>query len=313
MTTLIYSMSVSLDGYIAGPDGAIDWSAPDEELLRFKTDQTRELTGHLSGRGLYEDMLVWETAEQTFTDPLALEFAPVCTAIPQVVFSTSPATAASASAAPGSPPPWPRKTSSMSTGCSYALSCWAAAPRTSRRCRRDSTSNSSRRRPSRRSYTSGTGGGDAQTFRRQGCHRNAQGRRRRQAGERELTANSGRSGRDLPGPSRRGGAGDLDKGSGISRRITGGGYAQARVLRDDLVHPGADRVQRELLVAVVVARVLVDRRAGRTRVAVDVHAVIRGHGLDEVRAAARGGRDEGELRLVPPLQVYCWNCAADTV
>jgi dihydrofolate reductase len=89
MTTLIYSMSVSLDGYIAGPDGAIDWSAPDDELLRFKTDQTRELTGHLSGRGLYEDMLVWETAEQTFTEPLALEFAPVWTAIPQVVFSTS--------------------------------------------------------------------------------------------------------------------------------------------------------------------------------------------------------------------------------
>ena len=27
MTTLIYSMSVSLDGHIAGPDGAIDWAA----------------------------------------------------------------------------------------------------------------------------------------------------------------------------------------------------------------------------------------------------------------------------------------------
>jgi len=33
MPTLIYSMSVSLDGRIAGPDGAIDWAAPDEELL----------------------------------------------------------------------------------------------------------------------------------------------------------------------------------------------------------------------------------------------------------------------------------------
>ena len=89
MATLIYSMSVSLDGYIAGPDGAIDWSGPDEELMRFKTEQTRELTGHLSGRGLYENMLVWETAEQAFTDPLALEFAPIWTALPQVVFSTS--------------------------------------------------------------------------------------------------------------------------------------------------------------------------------------------------------------------------------
>jgi hypothetical protein len=25
-------MGVSLDGFIAGPDGEIDWSAPDEEL-----------------------------------------------------------------------------------------------------------------------------------------------------------------------------------------------------------------------------------------------------------------------------------------
>jgi hypothetical protein len=28
MRKLIYSMGVSLDGFIAGPGGAIDWSAP---------------------------------------------------------------------------------------------------------------------------------------------------------------------------------------------------------------------------------------------------------------------------------------------
>jgi dihydrofolate reductase len=89
MPALIYSMSVSLDGYIAGPDGAIDWAAPDEELLRFHNEQTRELTGHLCGRGLYEDMLGWETAEQTRTDPAELEFARIWTAIPKVVFSAS--------------------------------------------------------------------------------------------------------------------------------------------------------------------------------------------------------------------------------
>jgi hypothetical protein len=32
MRNLIYSMGVSLDGYIAGRDGEIDWSAPNEEL-----------------------------------------------------------------------------------------------------------------------------------------------------------------------------------------------------------------------------------------------------------------------------------------
>ena len=89
MATLIYSMSVSLDGYIAGPDGAIDWSAPDEELMRFHNKQTRELTGYLAGRGVYEAMLGWETAEQTRTGPQELEFARIWKAIPKVVFSTS--------------------------------------------------------------------------------------------------------------------------------------------------------------------------------------------------------------------------------
>jgi len=93
MPTVIYSMAVSLDGHIAGPDGAIDWAAPDQELLRFHNEQTRELTGHLTGRRLYEAMLVWETAEQAFTDPLALEFARAWKAIPKVVFfSTTLAT-----------------------------------------------------------------------------------------------------------------------------------------------------------------------------------------------------------------------------
>jgi dihydrofolate reductase len=94
MPTLIYSMSVSLDGHIAGPDGAIDWAAPDEELMRFHNEQSRELTAHLTGRGLYEDMLGWETAEQTRTDPLELEFARIWKAIPKVVFSATLTTVA---------------------------------------------------------------------------------------------------------------------------------------------------------------------------------------------------------------------------
>jgi hypothetical protein len=34
MLPVIYSMSVSLDGFIAGPDGDISWSAPDAEQFR---------------------------------------------------------------------------------------------------------------------------------------------------------------------------------------------------------------------------------------------------------------------------------------
>jgi dihydrofolate reductase len=89
MRPLIYSMGVSLDGFIAGPQGEIEWAAPDEELLRFHNEQTREIGANLCGRGLYEDMLPWETAEETRSDPQELEFARIWNAIPKVVFSTT--------------------------------------------------------------------------------------------------------------------------------------------------------------------------------------------------------------------------------
>ena len=87
MRKLIYSMGVSLDGFIAGPDGEIDWSAPDEELHRFHNQQVRELGGHLLGRRLYEVMRYWETAEQELSADYRLEFARIWKALPKVVFS----------------------------------------------------------------------------------------------------------------------------------------------------------------------------------------------------------------------------------
>ncbi len=84
---LIYSMGVSLDGYVAGPNGEIDWSAPDPELHEFHNEQTRELAAHLCGRRLYETMVYWETASQGAD--VELEFARVWQALPKVVFSTT--------------------------------------------------------------------------------------------------------------------------------------------------------------------------------------------------------------------------------
>ena len=90
MRKLIYSMGVSLDGFIAAPGGAIDWTAPDEELHRFHNEQARELGAQLYGRRLYEAMLGWDTAEEqpSSTDPM-LEFAQVWKATPKLVFSTT--------------------------------------------------------------------------------------------------------------------------------------------------------------------------------------------------------------------------------
>ena len=51
---LIYSMSVSVDGFIADREGAFGWTAPNEEQFRFHIAQTRELGRYLCGRRLYE-------------------------------------------------------------------------------------------------------------------------------------------------------------------------------------------------------------------------------------------------------------------
>lgn len=88
MRKLIYSMSVSLDGFIAGPQGEIDWSAPDEQLHRFHNEQVREIGAHLLGRRLYETMVYWETAEENpSASDYELEFARIWKALPKIVFS----------------------------------------------------------------------------------------------------------------------------------------------------------------------------------------------------------------------------------
>ena len=81
-------MDVSLDGFIKGPDGSFDWAAPGAEEHRFHNEQTRELSAHLCGRGLYEVMLFWESAEATSADdPVIREFAAIWQALPKIVFS----------------------------------------------------------------------------------------------------------------------------------------------------------------------------------------------------------------------------------
>src|SRR5271169_70874 len=91
MRKLIYSMTVSLDGYISGPQGEFDWTAPDEELHRFHNDQVRELGGHLLGRRLCEVMSYWETAEERnpAAPQYALEFARIWKDLPKIVYSNT--------------------------------------------------------------------------------------------------------------------------------------------------------------------------------------------------------------------------------
>ena len=89
MRDVTYSMGISLDGYIVGPEGDFDWTAPDKEVFRFVTDDIREVGVQLLGRRLYETMLYWETAEEDPSlDDAMLEWAAIWKPLPKVVFST---------------------------------------------------------------------------------------------------------------------------------------------------------------------------------------------------------------------------------
>ena len=84
---LIYSMSVSVDGFIADREGAFDWGVPSDEQFRFHLEQVRELGSCLLGRRLYETMLAWETDPSLQDNEDTSAFADVWCAIPKTVFS----------------------------------------------------------------------------------------------------------------------------------------------------------------------------------------------------------------------------------
>lgn len=90
MRDVVWSMGVSLDGYVVGPDGDFSWAAPDEEVFSFVTDEIRRVGVHLMGRRLYETMLYWETADQDPTlDAAERQWAALWKPLPKVVFSTT--------------------------------------------------------------------------------------------------------------------------------------------------------------------------------------------------------------------------------
>lgn len=84
---LIYSMSVSVDGFISDREGSFGWTVPGDDQFRFHIEQVRELGGYLCGRRLYEAMVGWETDPAMRATELLAEFADVWCALPKTVFS----------------------------------------------------------------------------------------------------------------------------------------------------------------------------------------------------------------------------------
>jgi len=88
---VIYTFSVSLDGYMEGPEGEIDWAFPDEELHRHFNELEDEIDIHLYGRKMYEIMAgYWPTADENPSAPAhEMEYARIWKEKPKIVFSTT--------------------------------------------------------------------------------------------------------------------------------------------------------------------------------------------------------------------------------
>jgi dihydrofolate reductase len=86
---LIFSMSVSADGFIYDRDGDFNWGPLSDDLRDFHLEQVSELGAYILGRQLYETMRVWDTEPAMRETPEDAAFADVWGALPKVVFSRS--------------------------------------------------------------------------------------------------------------------------------------------------------------------------------------------------------------------------------
>ncbi|MFE5029043.1 dihydrofolate reductase family protein [Streptomyces sp. NPDC056656] len=89
MRDIILGMSVSLDGYIEGPDRDISWHRVDEELHRYFNAELAGMSAFIDGRITHELMVsVWPTVD---ADPdcgeTMAEFAGIWRNMPKIVFS----------------------------------------------------------------------------------------------------------------------------------------------------------------------------------------------------------------------------------
>ncbi|MFE7461888.1 dihydrofolate reductase family protein [Streptomyces sp. NPDC057554] len=86
---IVFSVSVSLDGFFEGPGHDIDWHTVDEELHQHFNDYLRTMGAFVEGRVTYELMEeFWPTADQDPANdgPMA-EFAGIWRGMPKYVYS----------------------------------------------------------------------------------------------------------------------------------------------------------------------------------------------------------------------------------
>jgi dihydrofolate reductase len=87
---IVYSSLVSLDGFVAGPNGELDWSEPDEEVYWRINDQQHQIDTLLFGRRMYETMVVWdELANNPELSEIERDFVSIWSRQAKIVFSST--------------------------------------------------------------------------------------------------------------------------------------------------------------------------------------------------------------------------------
>lgn len=85
---LIYSMLVSLDGYVADANGDFSWAQPTEQALMKITSDMANVGTFLYGRRMYVIMAVWETDPQlAASSSESARFAQTWQAAKKIVYS----------------------------------------------------------------------------------------------------------------------------------------------------------------------------------------------------------------------------------
>jgi len=96
MGKLIYSITTSLDGFVADKNGNFEWAMPSEEVHAFVNDMVRNVGTSLLGRNMYEIMKVWDTIPtEGISGPMdgpseaMNDYAKIWRAAKKIVYSTS--------------------------------------------------------------------------------------------------------------------------------------------------------------------------------------------------------------------------------
>jgi dihydrofolate reductase len=89
MGKLTYSMTTSLDGYVADNNGSFDWAEPSEEILALINDILKNVGTFLLGRRMYETLAVWDTIPADGPSIGMNQFANIWSSANKIVYSHS--------------------------------------------------------------------------------------------------------------------------------------------------------------------------------------------------------------------------------